>query len=632
MENMTKLPLQAHIPRLLLQMFLVTIPLTVYTLILLNRSPNLLRPISLQVRFGFALPLIGLFLLFWGAYSVRGFWGQWISLTVTLAVFALSLAGLWASGETNSLIVSGLLPWSDAAGYYGCANLLLEGERYTPFCSSRPLFSGYLALILQLSQRNLALTVAVMTLIAGLCCHAAARAIRRTHGALPAALLLIVLFFYYRRYAGTTMSENLGLPLGALGFAILWNSEGRGLTYPLVGIMTITVGLLARLGPFFILPLLMIWVGWVQRGEKRYNQYAFGASAGIVILCMLSNRLIFQQFGSLEGALFSKVAPALYGVSVGGSSWAQVYEDHPEIRQLSDREQTQMILRLVMENARDEPQLFLKGVLKQYGYLFSNTWYSAYGYLRDEDKWYTPFVQYTLLALNAIGLISAWKKRHKPLMLLALALMAGMLLSVPFVPPGDTSQLRTYAVAIPVLGVMPGLGVSFLLEKTPVSWLVGQVVEPSDVKNDCFLSSALIVSIIAAPFVLHAVVHPTEYPEATCQPEMQTISVFLASDSSVVILPEKVFFLDWLPYFHQGRFERLLHGSPQLDFVVELENLETPATLFQALDLRTKKLAFVISPASLIPPEGGLLTLCGYWRESAAGRRYKLFDVVQVMR
>jgi len=63
-----------------------------------------------------------------------------------------------------------------------------------------------------------------------------------------------------------------------------------------------------------------------------------------------------------------------------------------------------------------------------------------------------------------------------------------------------------------------------------------------------------------------------------------------------------------------------------------MENIETPATLFRALDLRSKQSAFVISPASLLPPEGGLLTLCGHWRESAAGRRYGLFDVVQVLR
>jgi len=614
------------------QVLLVIIPLLTYALILLNRSPNLLRPISLLVRHGFLLPLVGLLPVFWGAYALRGYLGTLTSLTVTLAAFALSLAGLWASGDTNSLIVSGLLPWSDAAGYYGCANLLLEGERFTSFCSSRPLFSGFLALVLQLCGRNLTLTVAVMVLIAALCCYAAARAIAHAHGALPAALMLIILLFFYRRYAGTTMSESMGLPLGALGLAMLWRSDGRELVRMLIGLALMTLGLLARLGPFFILPFLMLWIGWARRGTKRFGWIDFGMSLAVVAACMAVNWLAFQAFGSLQGALFSKLAPALYGVTVGDENWNKIYEDHPEINRLSEAEQTKIIYQLIFENIRNHPSLFLKGILAQYGYLFSNTWYSAYGYLHDPRAWYNPLIQYPLFVLNGVALVFAWKRREQPLMMLTLSITLGLLLSVPFVPPRNTSQLRAYAAAIPILGMLPGLGLSFLLEKLSFAQLRKQPAELFIGRFDLALTVILLLGMIIAPFTLPVFVKPLEYPKITCPTGMETISVFLGRGSSVTIMPGSSFFLDWLPYFHQERFRRLLHGMSQMDFVEEMENIETPATLFRALDLRSKQSAFVISPASLLPPEGGLLTLCGHWRESAAGRRYGLFDVVQVLR
>lgn len=619
------------IPKPVWQVGLVVIPLLTYTLILLNRSPNLLRPISLQVRFGFLLPLIGLTLTFWGAYALRGYLGKLVSLTVTLAAFALSLAGLWASGETNSLIVSGLLPWSDAAGYYGCANLLLEGERLTPFCSSRPFFSGFLSLLLQLCGRNLSLTVAVMVLIAALCCYIAAQAVRRTHGALPAALLLVILLFFYRRYAGTTMSENIGLPLGALGFALLWQSEGHELARMLIGIALITLGLFARLGPFFVVPLLMLWVGWTKRGTKHFGWNAFWASAVVIASFMAVNWLVFQTFGSLRGALFSKLAPALYSVTVNGN-WTQVYEDHPEIKQFSEGEQSKIIYRLILENISNQPALLLKGILAQYGALFSNTWYSAYGYLLDpRRKWYNPLIQYPLFVLDGIALVFAWKRRQQPLMTLLLAVTLGLLLSVPFVPPLNTSQLRTYAAVIPILGVLPGVGLSFLAEKMPFAQSHKRSVQPFSGQTDLALAIILIAAITITPFIMRVFVKPLEYPKTNCPSNMQTISVFWARGSSVTIMPENSFFVDWLPYFHQERFTRLLHGMSQMDFVEEMEKLETPATLLRALDLRSKQLTFIIAPTHLIPSEGALLTLCGNWRESTAGRRYKLFDVVQVI-
>ncbi|MCE1255802.1 MAG: hypothetical protein LWX83_19905, partial [Anaerolineae bacterium] len=170
------------------------IPLIIYFAILVNRSPNLLRPISLAARFSFASLIPIMALVLWGAFLIKGWWGRLASFSAVLALFALALAGIWASGQSDALIMTGLLPISDARGYYLDANLLLENQPYSVFSSRRPFFAGLLAALLQATQRNLQWSLAILVLITAVCCYLAARAVRRSHGALAAAIFTMVLF------------------------------------------------------------------------------------------------------------------------------------------------------------------------------------------------------------------------------------------------------------------------------------------------------------------------------------------------------------------------------------------------------------------------------------------------------
>ncbi len=67
--------------------------------------------------------------------------GLLLSLSSMLILFALPLSALWATGLSNESIIAGLLPFSDAAGYYNDANRLLRRRRIfrifnetTPLC------------------------------------------------------------------------------------------------------------------------------------------------------------------------------------------------------------------------------------------------------------------------------------------------------------------------------------------------------------------------------------------------------------------------------------------------------------------------------------------------------------------
>jgi asparagine N-glycosylation enzyme membrane subunit Stt3 len=71
------------------------------------------------------------------------------------------------------------------------------------------------------------ISLAILGALISVACYLAAREIQGLMGIWPALLFLFVLFLFYRRFAGATMTENLGLPLGVSAFVILWGSAQR---------------------------------------------------------------------------------------------------------------------------------------------------------------------------------------------------------------------------------------------------------------------------------------------------------------------------------------------------------------------------------------------------------------------
>ena len=145
--------------------------------------------LGLSVRYDFTvilIPIVGLAFL---AFLPGGWKGTLLGLGLILALFALTVSGLWTSGVSEPSIVGGLMPFSDAAGYYSDARRLLEGQLFSAFSSRRPLFAGMLSALLALTGRNLQLTLAVLVAISAVACYLLVREVQSTHGAVAATAI-----------------------------------------------------------------------------------------------------------------------------------------------------------------------------------------------------------------------------------------------------------------------------------------------------------------------------------------------------------------------------------------------------------------------------------------------------------
>jgi hypothetical protein len=605
----------------------IVLAIAVFFLILLNRSPNLLRPLSLSARTGFNFVLLLLFLLLYLSFRLQGWIGKLLSLTLTLALFALALAGLWATGQTQSIVLSGIVPLYDAANYYTDALRLLAGQDLSDFSARRPLFAGFLSLSLWLTGQNLMAALGLLTLITALACYLAAREIQSTHGPEAAVFVLVILFLFYRHHSGTVMSENLGVPLGALGFASMWRGTAQktGSVFWL-GLFVTTLALNARAGAFFTLPLLLLWGGWMFREEGQQFSFRFLAiSSAVVFAGFILNLILVRLLAAPSGIPFSNFSYTLYGLASGGNSWHYVLEIHPELQALPDSERSGIVYQMAFDLIRTEPGLLVKGALYNWSMLFSDTWYSAYSFVGGEKRISRKISQWGIFVLCVLGLIRWSRKLDDPLTSLVGVSALGILISVPFLPPTDAYRMRAYAASLIVFGLLPALGLVFGMER--LKFLRSTKLDHGSAMPGALVgfTTLLVPAVLLGPLVIKGLGHSPRSAQRSCATGSDMISVRFDGGTHFNILRERQPGLDWLPDFHIGRFRQNVHSLPDPNMIEWAEGLDPLTSVFYTLDFRSSERVLVVVPTALLPSPSSLWQACGERETDPNLESYNIF-------
>lgn len=401
----------------------------------------------------------------------------------------LVLYGTWQAGVSDLSVIGGLLPYSDSAAYYSDALRLLHGQRFTDFSSRRPLFPTFFATLLFLTNGDLSLTLLAITALTTAAIAIVVRNVERDAGTVAAIFFSLCLFFFYRRYIGAVLTEHLGLMLGCVAFCLLWRgATSRHLGSALGGLFLLSLGLNARAGPFVVLPAIACWAAWEFRGPRRSAWWIFGGGAAAAALGFAINGFVLHAVGLPEAA-FSNFSYVLYGLVYGGN-WTTALHQHPELAGLPPLEQSARVYALAWEQIRAHPSSVVYGSLSAWRAFFvgrSCTWFSFLFHLSPEwltlremlltEGWAAVSLRRDLLmllsaagrelwvivmnVLLATGALVLARRPRSPLVRLHGAAWAGILLSVPFVPPWDTDNMRVYAAAIPILAGLPLMGLLY---------------------------------------------------------------------------------------------------------------------------------------------------------------------------
>ena len=391
------------------------------------------------------------------AYRLSGYTSILVGLGFTLLLFALTLEHRWVSGYSDNFLIGGLLPYKDAKNYYVGANFILRGIPLVNAgqATERPLFPGFFSTILLFTGQNLKVSIAILANLAGLVLYYSSRRVFHSLGSMPASLYSTLLFFYIQPWVGYLMSETFGFTMGCIAFSILWYAS-RNLNWSdfVIGSLALLIAVSARAGAFLILPMLMLWRGWVSRDKKRFSFHASAYTAFVIVAgYLVVNVLYSRMIGIPGGSAFGNFSYALYGQVRGGTGW------HSAIEDLGTRN-PDIVYKAALQFFLEHPFSLLIAIAKSYRDFFLPGFpnifpFDGYG----QPTWLIYTIWFVTMGLLFLGLIRLMKDIRENTASLLLAGFVGMILSIPFLPPIDGGS-RFYASTVPFFFVIPAIGLS----------------------------------------------------------------------------------------------------------------------------------------------------------------------------
>ncbi len=486
---------------------LISLPLFLFWVILLIKIPYSFSYYLSTYHFGSFLIVLALYYL---CYRLPDRYSLLAGLCLSMILFAVTLSYKWTSGYSDNMIIGGLLPYKDAKNYYAGANLILNGLPMVNAgqATERPLFPGFLSSLLLLTGQNLKIVTAIITQLAAVGLYLSARQIRNSLGILAASLYITLMYFYIQPLIGYTLSELLGFILGCFAFCLLWcASYSLKWSDLILGLITLLMAVSARAGAFFIFPALIVWIGWIFRGEKRFSMKAATYAFGIVLAgYFLLNRIYAQLLGIPPGLAFENFSYALYGQVRGGTGW------HSAIEELGTRNSV-VVYRAALQYFLKHPIGLAIGVAKSYRDFFlpgdgSIFPFRFYG-------WQGPFnmaMWVVIMILLIWSLVRLFKSIYTANSSLMIAGIVGVFMSIPFLPPIDGGA-RFYAGTMPFLFALPAVGVEWLSRnpnRNPKGDLQREVFIPR------FSSAILIVFTIIFPVTIFTFGRKQVYTIPSC--------------------------------------------------------------------------------------------------------------------
>jgi hypothetical protein len=523
-----------------------------------------------------------------------------ISLLVLLLLFAIPLSYYWTTGVSTQKIVGGLIPHRDSMYYYLDARNVLNGKLINSMTSARPIFSGFLAFLITLTKNNIQTTLMILASLCAISFYFLFDEAQVEFGPLPASILMAGVYSFYARFIPHLVSEQLGMILSLTGLTLLLFGIRRiSKKFLFLGILMVTLALNTRSGAMFVLPALVVFSGFAFN-KKRFSFTDFGWAAAAVLLGFLINYLVFQLLVDPGKMPYSSFAFAIYGQSKGGAGWTSHQKDFPGLTN------TYEILNLALMNIKRYPLGLVIGSLKAFRDFFLPGIDNAFVFITGYGN---SFIVYLLWAVTwfftGYEFVHSFRNIKNPFQQFELLVFAGIILSVPFAPPRDSSSMRTYAATIPFLMLLPVAGIAHLLDKTDLKKYFKINKAHISCPTSMLVYSIILISIITlTPIIIKFFVKPVSYLNNECTTE-QTPTVFqLNQGSYITLIPDGSAPCAGTPDICFSKFiSNVSVGVKELyDAVLETTQTSKESVIFSAVnDLNTGKYYYVLLDQEKLP-------------------------------
>lgn len=300
------------------------------------------------------LESLGTFLKLWG-------------VPLTLCLFVFSMSGTWAGlprpGDFNGASIGGLIPFSDANGYFAAAHDQARDGYWSAISMRRPFAAAFRSVLMAAGGFSYAQMLLIQVVLCAASVWIAARSILIWRGPLACLAFVALSLMFCRSFLATNLTEPLGLVWSFLSVACFVESFRRSsLQFALLGLAWTFMALMTRMGAMFLLPAVMLWIVCCFGDSWRKKIYVGAAMVGIVGAGLTANFALQKIYGRGADLSGSNFAYVICGLSVGQdwSSCPARYADQLKQAGNSEKAQTDFLYSKAVENILHDPATIVR--------------------------------------------------------------------------------------------------------------------------------------------------------------------------------------------------------------------------------------------------------------------------------
>jgi len=453
-----------------------------------------------------------------------------ILLTAAICLSTIPLFISWSTANPNYGTIGGLLPYSDATGYYSGAEHFLDTGKLDGWNQRRPINAILFSERLLVTNFDFRSALLLQSIMFGFAAFFAALAVARTLGKLAGIMMFAGLFAFAVPYLPITLSEIPGITLGALGFTLLWMgvSDKKQFLF-FSGMILLTLALFARSGAMFVLPALVIFSGYFFRGDKTYNFKIAAIAAMCIVSGFFINQSLIWFYSDGTGSALSNFAPTMYGLATGGTKWTQAYIDFPQLSLMTEGQQSTFLYKVSVDRILGNPLLFIKTIAynliqDSFNYVYHIIGYIAFIWM--DYKLYPQFSNPSSLIKMIIGLPvsiilliaiirSYIYQKNRDLIIFLFVVIAAIFLSLPFFY--SDGGIRSTAATFPFIAVTISMIIIGLM---PKSYIQNKLTSLKNSRPDIsiyplvmgiFIISSVLVFPIIGPNMAKIILNPPSH-------------------------------------------------------------------------------------------------------------------------
>src|SRR5262249_46974301 len=355
-----------------------------------------------------------------------------------LAVSAGGWAGRYRAIDTQGSSFFGLLPYSDAFGYFQSSFSQAFGDHWGLIGSRRAVAQAFRDLLLVAGNFSHQTTVLIQVAVGAAALSFAAASLARWRGLWAAMAFVGFSAAVMRPFIGTMLTEPLSGIFALLALPFLFEAlrrgsppphprpqagegkegaraRGNGAGHGVVALVFLTLALLARMGDVLLVPIMVAWLA-LMFGDNVRQKIAMAVLASASVVAVLAvNATLESLYGPPGAAAGGNFTLTLCGLSVGADWPTCYYQFYPDaVARFGGDEKglSVFFLRQSIDNILHDPWPFIGAVftnIRRYVGDFPRFYLSGYIWIFQMSPW-----RGWLMFALAPGIVYVLRKRATP--------------------------------------------------------------------------------------------------------------------------------------------------------------------------------------------------------------------------